>query len=527
MTRRRGEGGAPGVVVPRRVVPPLVALLLLPGASSGQASDSVQGLRLDDVLRSALVRSASVALDEQSVDVQDGALREATAAFDPTLVASVSTARTTTPPVAGEGAARTRHDLAYDARMDWRMRFGPVISPGVSVSRVDLVSESAGPRNTAVASLDVTIPVLRGWEGGIFRAGERAAADRYGASRADLRHARASAVLDAAEAYWGYRAATLVVRALRESEERAVQLLRQTETLVAAGERPPVDTVPAAANVVSKRAARLGAEQAVTDARVALALAMGLPAGRAWSLPPAVDDFPTPPSGAWARGLDSALVGAAVDRRGDLAAARLRLEAASELTAAARDESRPRLDLDLSVAATGIQAGDAFGQLFSTLYSEPRGLEVRAGLSYRFPLGNRAASGRLQQSVAAENSAAIAAAELARAVELDVAASARTLRRSVEEVRLSRRAVRMHGTVVKAEVRKYRLGAFSTLFDVIQAQDVLTGATLGLIDARRRNAVALARLRFRTGTLVGGPEGRGIRTQGLLTWEPHGRDRSP
>lgn len=120
------------------------------------------------------------------------------------------------------------------------------------------------------------------------------------------------------------------------------------------------------------------------------------------------------------------------------------------------------------------------------------------------------------RSAAADRRAAIAVEELSRTITLEVITASETLKRSVIELRLASEAVRLHAAAVVSENQKFRLGS-STTFDVIQAEDGLTSATLGAINTRRRYAVALAQLRFRTGALQGTLP-TDIDTDGLTAW---------
>jgi outer membrane protein len=130
-------------------------------------------------------------------------------------------------------------------------------------------------------------------------------------------------------------------------------------------------------------------------------------------------------------------------------------------------------------------------------------MQTRVEVTYGMPLRNRLAGGLALQSVAAEQQAALAYAELQRQVELDAAAALETLQRSAEELAQFGLAARLHETALASERQRYRLGT-STIFDIINAEEALTSATLAEIDARARYAVSLARLRHETGTLVAG-----------------------
>src|SRR5690606_19684430 len=102
----------------------------------------------------------------------------------------------------------------------------------------------------------------------------------------------ATAAAQVAQAYWDYVGAVRVRDALGVTAERAQRLLDETETLVAADERPAADLIALRADVARRRAALLQADQAVFQARQALGLAMGGTAEAAAALGPPSDALP-------------------------------------------------------------------------------------------------------------------------------------------------------------------------------------------------------------------------------------------
>ncbi|HVH13758.1 MAG TPA: TolC family protein [Longimicrobium sp.] len=343
-------------------------------------------------------------------------------------------------------------------------------------------------------------PWLRGRSGGAAVAGERSAVMLHAASASELAFRRSLALLAATEAYWDYAAAHARMEVLRGTEARSARLVEQTRTLVAADERPAVDLFPLEANLASRRAARISGERGLITARQELGRAMGIAPGEVLRLPPPSTPFPAGP-GAEGIAADSAFVEQALRLRADLESARRQRDAARDVLAGYRAEARPRLDVGLTLGYQGLEAGDEVGRLVSPFYSEQGGMHTRVDVTWALPLRNRAAGGLALQGAVAEAQAALAFAELLRQVELDAAAAAETLRRSAEELAQFDEAARLHGRALESEQRRYQLGT-STIFDIINAEEGLTSATLAEIDARTRFAVSLARLRHATGTLV-------------------------
>jgi outer membrane protein TolC len=510
----------PAVARPRRARPAalrwMAACAVMALASAPGVRAQEPGLSLDEVLRTTLAANADIQTAAWEVERQAAGVRVAHGAFDPSLSAGLTRQEERNPlfgaqNVPGISESRT---LTYSLGVDQPFRSGLVVSPALSFSRLDAGGEVSGASNQAVATLGVTVPLLRGRGGGLAVAGERAAVMLHSASQATLEHRRAAALFDAVQAYWDYVAAHARLEVLRGAEDRTLRLLEQTRTLVAADERPAVDLLPLEANLASRRASRISGERAVITARQNLGRTMGIEPAAVRALPAPSTAFPDAPAGGVTPDY-AALVDAALRARPDLEASRRQQLAAQDVLAGYRAQSRPRLDLNLTLGYQGLEAGDELGRLVSPFYSELGGMHTRVEVTYGFPLRNRLAGGQTLQSAAQERQAALAYAELRRQVSLDAAAALETLQRSAEELEQFGTAARLHARAVESEQRRYQLGT-STIFDIITAQDGLTSAILGEIDARSRYAAALARLRFETGTL-GGPAGTD--PAALTAWE--------
>jgi outer membrane protein len=242
---------------------------------------------------------------------------------------------------------------------------------------------------------------------------------------------------------------------------------------------------------------------------------MGIAAADVMRLPRPATAFPGGPGAGGITAADSSVVRQALRRRADLEASRRRRDASRDLLGGYRGESRPRLDLSLTLGYQGLEAGDELGRYVSPFYSELGGMQTRVEVTYGMPLRNRLAGGLALQSAAAEQQAALAYAELRRQVELDAAAALETLQLSADELAQFGHAAQLHTAALESEQQRYSLGT-STIFDIINAEEALTSATLAEIEARTRFAVSLARLRHETGTLL---SGGAVDADALTRWE--------
>jgi outer membrane protein TolC len=199
----------------------------------------------------------------------------------------------------------------------------------------------------------------------------------------------------------------------------------------------------------------------------------------------------------------AALLRDAGGRRADLAAAEQDLLSADALVRASKSELRPRFNLVVSTGYNAAEAGLGFGEFFSPLYRHGPKLDATFQFTCSLPMANSLARGRLLQNTSRYEQRRLVRDDLQRRISSGVAVAWEALKRGEAGMRESEDAVRLLDATVQAQQRKYQLGV-STLFDVIQAEDALTSARLGQIQSQRNYAVAIASLRFQSGTLLGG-----------------------
>ncbi|HEX6745979.1 MAG TPA: TolC family protein [Longimicrobium sp.] len=506
---------------PSREIAALAAALAAAGAPPRAWAQAPQpGLTLQQALDAAADRSGGVRLAREQLAGALGAARAARGAFDPTLTSFVTSTRDNTLGWTGRGAdsvlpSRTLAS-SYGVALERRFRSGLSVSPEVRATRREFSPDATGRNNTASVSMVMQLPLLRG-AGGQLAAPERAAAATSDAARADLLHATAVGALDAADAYWAYAAAAERLEVQRQAEARARRLVEQTRILVAAQERAQADLNPLLAALATRQAARSAAEQELVEARSTLGLVMGLEGDAISTLALPATPLPSITRGAGAE--TGALVRQALERRADLAAARQAVRAAGVLADAAQAGTRPRLDLQLSVGYTGAVPGEAWSSLVTPFYRDLNTWSASLEVSWQAALGNSAAAGGAAQSRALQRQGQVAAEELERRIRAGVAVAAEALRHGQEEMERADEAVALSRTSVENEERKFQLG-MSTLFDVIQAEDQLTGALLSRISTQQRYAAARARLAFETGALVRDAGGRAAADASPLAESP-------
>jgi outer membrane protein TolC len=307
-------------------------------------------------------------------------------------------------------------------------------------------------------------------------------------------------------AYWTYRARIELEKVAISSEERSRSLLESTQKLVDASEKPAADLVLLKADLADKVAAREAAALARTDARQALGRLLGLDALAIAALPepaealPGAIALPQPRLPSLATLRSEALV-----RRPDVRALALLLDAAQRNVEGARDLLKPRLDLSTGLAYSKASESDGRYRLFSEPGRYQSAPSVFATLSFAFPVANNQAKGLVRERAAALSQVAIQQSDLATGVATGVDFALQSMMSSAAQLDVGRSGLGLYEQAVKQEIIKQRNG-ISTLIDVINTETRFINARINFLQAQLAYAIAIARLRLETGTLVPTPD---------------------
>ena len=471
----------------------------------GGPAEEPAGLSIVVAVRITLEQQPDIRLSDQAVEIGRGDLEVQRGAFDTSIRASVSQARDRTPlssSQAGQGIDQIVSDATrYSIDLRKPLRTGLVLTPAVQMDRTD-TNVPLDPESRATVWFTVSQPLIRGRGRSVAAAGETAQGLELDAIRGERDFTISRTIVQTASAYWDYVAAIESLEIARESEQRFRRLESDMAALIEGDQIPAADIKQPRANRASRTGSTVAAEQRVFEAQQALGLAMGSPFEEIVRLPPPSDRLPEVPAASLPEPGESApYIEQALARRGDLVAARARVEAAEVLVGAARNGVRPRLDLLLQAGYKGLGEGPGFGTLFSPFGDGVKGIDVGASLVVEFPPANRTAQGRLARSQAFAEQARILAAESARAIRSSVAVAVADLSRAARRVGIARETTELFRSAVDDQNQKLRLG-IGTVIDLILTEDRLIQAELGEVAARRDYAAAVVRLRFETGSLL-------------------------
>lgn len=443
---------------------------------------------------------------EARLTSSEGVLLSARGGFDPVVRSSLTQAQVVSP--AGETGREEERTLESTLGVAKRFRSGLSIEPDLSLTRTEDTLAGGPGANVGTVGFLVRQPLLRGRGREAVAAGEISAERQLAASRLDVRQTVSERVLAVVFQYWNYKAAVLNLEILVETEARSRELLETTRRLIESDVTPAAELVQLEANLAAQEASRIAGERAVFQARQDLGREIGLDFRQIGGLPAPSDAFPTvapaevPPATALDR-----LIAGALARRDDLRAARERQESVVALLKAADNALKPQLDLIVRPSYSGFVEGTGAGDFVSPLLRNVPGVSSSFGFSLSWPTFNSLARGERMQTEAALRESALVVETFEKVIGADVPTALDAVARQSQRLQKAEEAVRLFERAVSNEEKKLRAGS-STLLDLITQRDRLTAARQSRVSAQLDLAVALADLRFQTGTLLGPPADR-------------------
>jgi outer membrane protein len=469
------------------------------------------GLTLLEALQSTLKLQPLLRLQEQQITVDRALRQQASGPFDTLLGSTFSQNRTDTPltlaqreqAAAGITTGGETFNLTnFTAGASKEYRNGISVGPSFQNTRTTGNLESQTGLNLSSLLFQVTVPLLRGHGRRAVAAQETAAGIEVGAGQLDLNQTVSDLLTNTAVNYWGLLAAERDLQVARGSEARGQIYVQNVQTLINADRVPQAEIYEVQANLAERTVERLQAEQAVTEARQSLALAMGVPPNRMTEIGNPSQDFPAASAPLT---MSPALIHAAFQlaekNRADLLAAEQRMDGARALLAGARNLTEPQLNLNFDTGYSGLSEGTGASHFFSSPFRDLQGPDAFAGVSYSFPPANNTAIGQMRQSEAGVEQARLRIEQVQRQVMADVVDTLEGVVRAATEVARAREAVEAYQKALEGEREKYRLGVGS-LVDVLTIEDRLTGALESQVGAAESYAIELAQLRHATGTVV-------------------------
>ena len=188
----------------------------------------------------------------------------------------------------------------------------------------------------------------------------------------------------------------------------------------------------------------------------------------------------------------------ALSQRPDLIQAKLTLENQHITLVFNQNQALPTLDLDATLRINGID--NRFGGSFDEIDPTKR-YRWDVGVTFRYPLQNRQAKSRVQQSQLAIRQQMIRIKDVEESIMAEVRNAVRDVLTNSQRVQSSRVSSRLAQKQLEAEEKKLQVG-LATVFTTLQFQDVLAVQRSNEINAITEFLKALVRLEESKSTLL-------------------------
>ena len=255
-----------------------------------------------EALQSTLSNQPALHIGEQQVVASRAVRRQASGPFDTVIGTTLSQNRINNPLTlfnqeqAGLLGIITNNQVSNVTTLDIgatkEYRNGVTISPSFLATRTTDNIYDIGGVNLTTLAFQVNVPLLRGRGRDVVAATETAAGIEVEASLLDLNQTISSLLSNTASSYWNAVGAARNLKVAQGSEERGKIYVDNVQTLIAAGRVPEAEIHQVNANLATRSAARIAAEQSLIAARQQLALAMGMSTDQMASVGMPVEDFP-------------------------------------------------------------------------------------------------------------------------------------------------------------------------------------------------------------------------------------------
>lgn len=433
--------------------------ILMRGVPSGQASEPLVALSLGEAVARGLDNNLAAILEQQRLHGAESARLAALSELLPHVT----------------GAVRASDQVLSTAAFGFSL-------PGLPTR--------LGPFGLFDARVSLSAPLFDARAVGGLRSGRASVR----AAEASLQDVRDTVVLAVATLYLQAEAAGARVESARAQVATAEALVRLADDQRAAGLVAGIDVLRQQVQLQAARARLIDAENSRDKSKLALARAIGLPAGQAFTLADTTAFAPLAPVS-----LDEAVRDAA-GHRADLRAAQARVEAARAERSAEAAGHLPTVSLDADIGALGPTASNA-----SRTYAVATTVHVPI-----FDGGQTAA--RVRQAAIALRQREAELADVTAGVRYEIEEALLDVSAADAGVSVADRARALARQEFEQAQDRFRAGVSSTL-ELVQAQQAVATANEQYIASVYAHAVAKASFIRATGhaedrvvALVGGQQ---------------------
>lgn len=480
----------------RRRVPTLLALLctlatrLVAGeppappkpAPAPRPKRPERSISLDKAVELALRRNLQLAARRLDPERAATVVVEQRAIFDPTAFSDFSRAKSNTQSSSG---------LSGQLSQDWTGEFGlqKLFPLGTQAEILaswardwsDSPFATFDPSYTQQWGIELSQPLLRGFGIRVNVAGIDLAKNEHRMALAALHDTALGTVADTQKTYWELVFAIRDRKLLDDLLKQARGLREKILALVEGGEVGARDprVAQAAAEVAIREEEMVVAQESIRDIEDVLKVITDLAADAAlWQVALLPNTEPPEPRPSFDP--DKA-VQTALANRPDYLQAKLAIENQDIRIRVARNDLLPSLNLTAQLATTGL--GPRWAESRYHVGSLDF-YEGRFGLTFEYPLGNRAARARLRRAKLERQQSTYSLKATERIVQREVRRAVRQFSANIERLRASRLSVRAEEERLRAEQIRYKEAKLGTIQEVLDAQAALS-------DAKRRSLRAL------------------------------------
>ena len=468
-----------------------------------QPDPGTVNLTLQDSIQTAIKNNLQVSIAEQTRNLAKGQLLVAEGTYDWNLTGSVSDAKTQGGAFPGAPAGTTfrrNATLGVAKPFVWGGAFSFNYSPTYSMNP----SSPFGSAQPYTGSVSATYSqnLLNGF--GTAASSTNLIVARNGSKAADYQFQQSviSLVATIESDYWNVVYTKENLANIQEALKLAQKQLDENKIRVQVGTLAPIEITQAEAQVALQEQNIITAEAALANAKDTLIRALypleGRPAAIEATDEPVVKPLPIDEASAEQM---------AVETRPEMKSAKLNMESQKVLAEAAKNHILPTLNLSLGYVG-GSSNANRLAPVNSDLTNGTYpGYNI--GLTFAYPILNRAAKGQRMQADANLRSSELSLRDEELQVRLDVRQAYRNLEATSRGVAAAEKTRIYQEQALDAEQKKFENG-MSTNFIVLQQQTNLTNARTAELQAKINYANAVTALEKAMGHLL---EARNLQIQ--------------
>ena len=489
-------------------------------------------LSLQDAITTALAHNINLEVSRLSLASSEQGVLGSTGIFDPlvksTLGATYYEAQSTNQLVGANVALQRGRE--FDLSLGGLAATGGSYSVGWTNSRAKTNSSFyfLNPSYSSGLTFSLTQPLLKGFGTDVTRTGIEVARKSRDISKVQFEEIVINTAQAVENAYWNLVYTIDNLKAKQHSLMLAKDLLKETQTRVRIGTSAPIDVIQPEAAVAAREVDIIVAENAVGNAGDVLKGLLGFENPSDWNS----TIVPTDALEVTTEHVDlDRSIAEAIDKRPELRQMQMQLEIGEVNLLAARNATRPQLDLALGYGYSGVggdatvidpQTGnvvsvtpggwsDALRQLRDRDYNQ-----WSAAVNFSYPLGNHQAKAVVAQDRFAVATARQNIALQRQGVISDVRNAVRGLEASAKSIVAAVKSRELAERNLDAEEKKFANG-MSTNFEVVKIQDDLAAAQAAELQSRVLYRQAVVAYRVSVGSFL---DSLGIAVKG----EPEGKE---